>query len=302
MTLLDAVHSATGTLHSSPAPCTSIMRAVAPPLRTYSWLERMPRLPPVEKSPQTRFRATLCPGVGYSVVTLDQSHSSSSATSWARPVSVPCPISERAMRITTVSSGRITTQALTSDDPSAARTTVGPPKGISMPTESPAPATAAVPMTKARRLSVTCLFMTAASRVRCGMNCLADLLEGPASANIGDGLVDIRVGRLRLLLEERCNRHDHAALAIAALRDIVGDPGLLHLMQRAIGSETLDRPDLFARGFADGNAAGAHRDTVDMDRTGSALCNPATVFGPGQSDILPDRPKQRCVVYDVHID
>src|SRR5213075_2203754 len=63
----------------------------------------MPRLPPVEKSPQARLRATLCPGVGYSVVTFDQSHSSSSATSWARPVSVPWPISERAIRITTVS-------------------------------------------------------------------------------------------------------------------------------------------------------------------------------------------------------
>ena len=74
----------------------------------------MPRLPPVEKLPQTRLRATFSPGVGYSVVTFDQSHSSSSATSWARPVSVPWPISERAMRITTVSSGLITTQALIS--------------------------------------------------------------------------------------------------------------------------------------------------------------------------------------------
>ena len=49
----------------------------------------MPRLPPVEKSPQTLLRAALWPGVGYSVVTFDQSHSSSSATSWARPVSEP---------------------------------------------------------------------------------------------------------------------------------------------------------------------------------------------------------------------
>ena len=49
-----------------------------------------------------------------SVVTLFQSHSSSSATSCARPVSVPCPISERAMRITQVSSGLIATQMLTS--------------------------------------------------------------------------------------------------------------------------------------------------------------------------------------------
>src|SRR5882757_8040428 len=192
MTLLDAVHSEAGTFHSFAAAWTSMMRAVAPPLRTYSWLERMPRLPPVEKSPQARLRATLWPGVGNSVVTLDQSHSSSSATSWARPVSVPCPISDRAMRMTTVSSGRITTQALTSGEPSAARTTLGP---------SPA---AAVPITKARRLSLgeTCLFMTSPSSVRSGANGLANLLEGSASANIGDGLVDILVGRLRLFLEQ----------------------------------------------------------------------------------------------------
>src|SRR3954447_26797197 len=74
----------------------------------------MPRLPPVEKLPQTRLRAAFSPGVGNSVVTRDQSHSSSSATSCASPVSEPWPISERAMRITTVSSGLMTTQALIS--------------------------------------------------------------------------------------------------------------------------------------------------------------------------------------------
>ena len=60
----------------------------------------------------------LAPGVGYSVVTFDQSHSSSSAAICARPVSVPCPISDRAIRITTVSSGRMTTQAVISGEPS----------------------------------------------------------------------------------------------------------------------------------------------------------------------------------------
>src|SRR3979490_1825880 len=220
----------------------------------------MPRLPPVDMSPHTRLRDSLCAGVMGSTVTFFQSHSSSSATSWARPVSVPCPISERAMRTTTVSSGRITPQALISGGPSAARTTVGPPKGISSPIESPAPATVAVPMTKARRLSLgeMCLFMSAPSSVRGGVDCLANLLEGSASADIGDGVVDILVGRLRFFLEKRCNRHDHATLAIAALRDIVGDPGLLHLVQRAIAGETLDRRDLFAGGFANCHAAGAH--------------------------------------------
>src|ERR1700675_4382754 len=303
MTLLAALHSVTGTFHSFAAAFTSIMRAVAPPLRTYSCEVRMPRLPPVEKSPHARLRATLWPGVGYSVVTFDQSHSSPSATSWARRVRVPCPISERAMRMTTVSSGRITTQALTSGEPSAARTTVGPPKGMSRASVSPAP-TAAVPITKARRLSLgeTCLFMTSSSSVRSGVNGLANLLEGSASADIGDGLVDVLIGRLRLLLEQGRDRHDHAALAIAALRNVVGHPGLLHLVQRAIAGEAFDRGNLLAGGFADRDAAGAHRHAVDMDRAGPALCNAATVFGPGQSDILPNRPKQRGVIFDVHGD
>ena len=109
----------------------------------------MPRLPPVEKSPHTRLRATFWPGVGYSVTTFDQSHSSSSATSCARPVIVPCPISERATRMTTVSSGRITTQALISGEPSAARTTVGP-NGRRRPSARPPP-TAAVLTMKERR-------------------------------------------------------------------------------------------------------------------------------------------------------
>src|SRR5450759_3530727 len=260
----------------------------------------MPRLPPVEKSPQARLRATLCPGVGYSVVTFDQSHSSSSATSWARPVSVPWPISERAIRMTTVSSGRITTQALTSGEPSAARTTVGPPKGISRPSARPAPA-AAVPITKARRLSVGIWFMAASLRVRGGVDRLAHLLEGAAAADIGDGFVDVLVGGLRLVLEKRRHRHDHAALAIAALRNVVGDPGLLHLVQGAIGREPLDGGDLFAGGFADLDAARAHRNAVDMDGTGPALCNTATVFGAGQADIFPDCPKKWRIVFDVNV-
>src|SRR6185295_242550 len=225
MTLSATVNSPTGTFHSLAAACSSMVRAMAPPWRTYRCELRMPRLPPVEKSPQARLRATLWPGVGYSVVTFDQSHSSSSATSCASPVSEPWPISERAMRMTTVSSGRITTQALTSGEPSAARTTEGPPNGISRPRARPAPAVA-VPMTKARRLrrGVTCLFMTASSDSRGGVDRFAHLLEGAAATDVGDRLVDIRIGRLRLVLEQGGHRHDHAALAIAALRHVVVDP------------------------------------------------------------------------------
>src|SRR5262245_36387349 len=98
--------------------------------------------------------------------------------------------------------------------------------------------------------------MSSPSSIRGVVDCRADLLKSSAAADIGDGLVDVLVGRLRLLLEKRCDRHDHATLAIAALRNIVGDPGLLHLMQRAIAGETFDGGDLLAGGFADRDAAG----------------------------------------------
>ena len=86
------------------------------------------------------------------------------------------------------------------------------------------------------------------------------------------------------------------------MRNVVGHPGLLHFVQRAIAGEALDGGDLFADGLADCDAAGTHRDAVEMDRTGAALRNAATVFGAGQSDILAYRPKQRGVVFDVHGD
>jgi len=63
---------------------------------------------------------------------------------------VPWPISVRAMRMTTVSSGRITTHTLTSGEPSAARTTAGP-NGTLRPSASPLPIAAEL-MMKERRL------------------------------------------------------------------------------------------------------------------------------------------------------
>jgi hypothetical protein len=108
-------------------------------------------LPPVPKGPQGFLRARLTPGVGYSQVTLFQSHSSSSATNWARPVSEPWPISERAMRTTTVSSGWITIQAVISGEPSAARTTATLLSGL-IPIASPPPIAAVATMNERREI------------------------------------------------------------------------------------------------------------------------------------------------------
>src|SRR5882762_3782151 len=260
MTLFAALHSATGTFHWSAAACSSIMRAVAPPLRTYSCDSRMPRLPPVEKSPQARLRFRLSPGVGYSMRTLDQLHSSSSATSCARPVIVPCPISERTTRMLTVSSGAIATQTPISGEPSCARATVGP-KGRRKPSANP-PVTAAEPTIKERRFI---LMAPSLCLGRC-VDRFPHLLEGAAAADVGDRGVDVRVRGLGLLLQERGDRHDHARLTIAALRHVVREPRLLHLVQLA------------------------------------ALRDAAAVFRSGESDLLPQHPEQRGVGFYVDLD
>src|SRR5262245_8487365 len=299
MTLFSATHSEAGTFHWSAAAWMSMMRAAAPPLRTYSCEVRMPRLPPVEKSPQGRLRFTLSPGVGYSVTTFFQSHSSSSATICARPVIVPCPISERAQRITTVSFGWITTQALISGEPSAARTTSGPPNGRRKPRARPPVAAAELTM-NVRRF----IFMASPSGrlLRNGMDRFAHLLEGAAAADVRDRGVDIRVGRLRLLREQRRHRHDHSRLAVAALRHVVPDPGFLHLGQLAALREAFDGGDLLAHRRADRERARTHRRAVDVHGAGAALRDAAAVLGSGEADLLADRPQQGRVVVDVDVE
>src|SRR3954471_8326520 len=252
----------------------------------------MPRLPPVPKSRQTRLRAAFCPGVGYSVVTLFQSHSSSSATSCARPVSVPCPISERAMRITTVSSGRITTQAFSSGEPSAARTTPGP-NGRLKPSARP-PATAEELTMNWRREILRDSIMARSSGFRFGggMDGFAYLLEGAAAADVGHRGVDVRIGGIGLRVQQRRARHDHPRLAVAALRHVVREPGFLHLVQVAALRQAFDGGDLLALDFGHRRRAGTHRLAVEVDRARAALGDAAAVFRAGQAGLLAQRPKQ----------
>src|SRR6266567_6868856 len=169
----------------------------------------MPRLPPVPISPQARLLARLRAGVMPSVVTLFQSHSSSSATSCAKPVSVPCPISERAMRTTQVLSGRIRTQALTSVPVSvallAAAEAAPPPSNANgMPSASPPPATAAEPTMNLRRerlvtfdtwgffmIDLFGLGFRLARGFGCKMHGSTNALIRAAAADVGHRLVDV---------------------------------------------------------------------------------------------------------------
>ena len=112
---------------------------------------------------------------------------------------VPCPISERAMRMTTLSSGLITTQAVTSGEPSAARTTLGTERK-STPSASPPPKAAAL-TTKATAIDLrNVIHGRLPHALARGVDRRAHLLEGAAAADVGDGAVDVGVARLRLVL------------------------------------------------------------------------------------------------------
>ena len=114
ITPFSASHSEAGTFHLCAAASISMARAAAPAWRRYSCESRIERLPPVAIEPHTRLRRICSAVETNSVRTFVQSHSSSSATSIGRPVELPCPISERATRITTLLSGLTTIQAVSS--------------------------------------------------------------------------------------------------------------------------------------------------------------------------------------------
>src|SRR5262250_2916075 len=261
----------------------------------------MPRLPPVPISPQTRSRARFCPGVIDSVTTFFQSHSSSSATSWASPVRVPCPISERAMRITQVSSGLTTTQALISAPAAVAlcASAEPAPAGRRNPMARP-PLAAAVVTMKLRRESLVS-FMSRLLPAGRHVHRRADPRIGAAATDVGHRVVDVLVGRFRLALEERRRGHELPGLAVTALRHVERRPRVLHGVRAGRG-QALDGDDpIRALHAADGEDARAHDPVVDVHRAGAALCDTAAVLGARQTDLLADDPEQRCVGLHLNI-
>src|SRR5690606_9049904 len=89
----------------------------------------------------------------------------------------------------------------------------------------------------------------------------ADAAVGAAAADVAAHRgVDLRLGGTRVLLQQRGGAHDLAGLAVAALRHVPGDPGVLHRLAGGAGGHRLDGGDLPPRRRGDGQdaAAGGH--------------------------------------------
>src|SRR5687767_11488814 len=97
------------------------------------------------------------------------------------------------------------------------------------------PVTAALDLMKTRRvvvdISATLPVRPADSQRGRAMDRLANARVSAAATDVAaHRLIDIRVGRFRVLFQQRRGGHDLAGLAVAALGHVDLDPRLLHRM------------------------------------------------------------------------
>src|ERR1051325_7128420 len=110
------------------------------------------------------------------------------------------------------------------------------------------------------------------------MNGPPDALVRSASTEIAaHGVVDLFVGRLLVLHEQRRGGHDLPGLAVAALRDVLRLPGALQRM-RAVWREPFDGEDLLPRHVLERRAAGADRLSVRQHGARAAEAAAAAEF------------------------
>src|SRR2546426_11207508 len=228
-----------------------------------------------------------------SIRTLDQSASSSSASSIGNDVVTPWPISERSTTTTTLSSAPMRSHAFGANG-AAAATRPRPVAGRWKPMTRPAPARPAVSRNSRR---VTCGALMSRS-LRGAMDGGADALVGAAATDVGHRRVDVGVGGVRILREQRRGGHDLPRLAVAALRHVFLDPRALHRVRAVLG-QAFDRRHALAGDGGHGQHAGARRDAIQVDGAGAALGDAAAELGAGEPEGVTQHPEERRVGGDV---
>src|SRR5580692_9449791 len=248
--------SETSTPQRFAAAASSIVRAAAPTWRIGMKKCRVEREPSVSWLPNL----TSSP-VAWATFTLAQSASISSATISGIPVRTPCPISERWQTMVTVPSGAMETKArglltVPCGMPSAPHLGVASAsagRDGSTCTASTRPVVERMPLRTPRRLTFSMPDVVTSSRMCLVILRSRSLLDGGANALIGPATadiavhraVDVGVGRMRRLLQQRDRLHDLASLAIAALRHVGRAPRLLHGMV-PLRVQAFDRGDRLA--------------------------------------------------------
>jgi hypothetical protein len=115
-----------------------------------------------------------------------------------------------------------------------------------------------------------------------------------AAAEIpGDGLPNLELGGIRILLQQREGSHHHARGAEAALQTVLLEKPLLDGMECRTIRQTLDGLQVVTIRLDREHGAGLDRLAVEQDRARAAARGVAADVGPGQSQILPDQVNQQ---------
>ena len=131
------------------------------------------------------------------------------------------------------------------------------------------------------------------------MDRLANSRVGPAAADVaGHGVIDLGVGGLGGLGEQRSRRHDLSRLAIAALRNVDFDPGALDGMTAGRG-KAFDRCDVLSGHRRNRCDAAANCIAVNVHGTGAAERHAASEFGAGHIERVAKNPEQGHVGIDI---
>src|SRR5437764_14443464 len=124
------------------------------------------------------------------------------------------------------------------------------------------------------------------------MNRLANPLVGSAAAQVAihrlGNLLIAWMGRLR---QQRCCRHDLSSLAIATLRNLFGNPGLLQDMQ-AVGSQSFNGGNAFPSDLRDRSGARPYGRALHVYRARSAKAGTTAEFRSCEFQCVAQHPKQ----------
>src|SRR3990172_4377346 len=121
---------------------------------------------------------------------------------------------------------------------------------------------------------------------------------GAATAEVAaDGGVDVGIGRARLARQQLRRRHQHPRLAVAALRDLLRDPGLLQRMA-PVGREPFDGRDALALDALDRSGVSASTSTERAwpftMRVIAIGPSPGARLCPNPRRLRPDRRRRQC--------
>src|SRR5258706_11160777 len=176
-------------------------------------------------------------------------------------------------------------------------------EGLVVKPMSRPPPSAALALRNCRRERCTVMsgpFLVVSGTLCRALDSLADAHISTAAADVPrHGFVDVAVGRVRLRREQRRCGHDLAGLAVAALRHLQRDPGLLDLPAGRRLAHGLDGDDLLPRDRSYGGDAGAGPCAVDVHGAGAAKRGAAAEFRAGHPETVAQHPEQGRVVVDI---